>query len=103
MGCRKEEIRVYKVPKEKVEAVASSTVPGEASAPHLQWKLPQGWAEQAPSKMRVASFSIAGKDGQAADVSVIPLPGINGKEVEVVNLWREQVRLPPIGEEEAKK
>ena len=103
MGCRKEEIRVYRVPKEKAEAVASALPPSEASAPRLHWKLPDGWTEQAPSKMRVASFSIAGKDGQQAEVAVIPLPGISGKEVEVVNLWREQVRLPPVGEGEAKR
>ncbi|MBI3850758.1 MAG: hypothetical protein HY298_10870 [Verrucomicrobia bacterium] len=103
MGCRKEEIRVYRVPKEKAETVASAIPPSETSAPRLQWKLPEGWTEQAPSKMRVASFSITGKDGQQADVSVIPLSGISGKEVEVVNLWRDQVKLPAIGEEEAKR
>ena len=94
------------MPKEKAKAVAptgEASHEGHAGQPHLDWTLPTGWTEQPPSKMRVASFAVAGKDGQTADISVIPLPGIVGKEVDVVNLWREQVRLSPIDEESAKR
>jgi hypothetical protein len=55
--------------------------------------LPEGWQEKAPSEMRIASFTALGPNGQSADVSVIPLP-IVGRDLELVNMWRSQVRLP---------
>lgn len=66
------------------------------SLPQIEYKLPAGWTEQPPSQMRAASFAVAGTEGQMADVSVIPLPGLGGRELENVNRWRGQVSLPPI-------
>jgi hypothetical protein len=43
--------------------------------------------------MRVGSFKV-NKDGQQADVSIIPLAG--GNELDNVNRWRNQLGLPPI-------
>jgi hypothetical protein len=80
-GCGREQIQVYRIPKEAV-----------------QWLLPAGWQERPADKMRVASFSVVGKDGQEADVAVVPLKGAKAADVQFVNLWREQVKLPPIGE-----
>lgn len=69
---------------------------GGAALPKLGWKLPAGWTEQPPSSMRVASFAINGSDGQTADVAVIPLPGVTGRDLDMVNMWRSQVRLEAI-------
>jgi len=44
--------------------------------------------------MRVANFVVAGDDGQSAELTVIPLPALAGREMEFVNMWREQVQLP---------
>jgi len=63
--------------------------------PKLGWKLPVGWTEQPPSTMRAASFVIKGTEGQSADVGVIPLRGVTGRDLEMVNLWRSQVQLEP--------
>jgi hypothetical protein len=49
--------------------------------------------------MRVGSFSIS-KDNRTADVSVIPLRGEAGGELENVNRWRKQVGLGPISQAE---
>ena len=49
--------------------------------------------------MRVGSFSIS-KDNRTADVSVIPLRGVAGGELDNVNRWRGQVGLGPISESE---
>ena len=70
--------------------------------PTLTWTLPEGWQEKPPSEMRVASFSVTSKDGQSADVSVIPLP-IIGRDLELVNMWRQQVQLPPTTDPDAVK
>lgn len=69
--------------------------PPGAAAPLLEWKAPTGWQEQPASGMRVGSFSIV-KGDQKADVSVIPLAGVWGGELENVNRWRGQVGLAPI-------
>jgi hypothetical protein len=50
--------------------------------------------------MRAARFSVPGKVGGNLDVSIIPLPGIAASKLDIVNLWREQVRLKAIEEGE---
>ena len=66
----------------------------------LQYKLPTTWQEAAPGEMRAASFRVAGKDGKQADVSVIPLPGLAGSDLDNVNRWRGQVGLASVSEVE---
>jgi len=105
-GCGRNEIKVYRVAKETpaqqpAEMAAQEQSP--AVLPQLTWTLPDGWQEKPPSEMRVASFAVPGKDGQSADVSVIPLPGVSGRDLDLVNLWRSQVNLAPIGEAEMAK
>lgn len=111
-GCGRDEIKVYKVAKESPDAMAAAHAahgrgqmpPGHpdisTATPRIQYSLPAGWEERPASAMRSASFSIPGKDGQAVDVSVIPLP-TTGQEVELVNMWRAQMQLPSVGESEA--
>jgi hypothetical protein len=53
--------------------------------------------------MRAASFRVAGKDGKQADVSVIPLPGLAGSDLDNVNRWRGQVGQPAVSEAELAK
>src|SRR5688500_8939071 len=72
-ACRREEIRVYTVPKEKPVQMAS-TEPEEqpSGSPHIHYKTPAGWTEEQPGGIRVARFSVPAKQGPAIDVSVIP-------------------------------
>ena len=53
--------------------------------------------------MRVAGFSIAGTNGQAAQVAVTPLPGMAGRESLIVNMWRQQVGLSELSADETVK
>ncbi len=71
-----------------------------AGVPKLAWKLPEAWTEQPPSSMRAASFTVKGADDQATDVAVIPLSGMAGRDLDMVNLWRGQVRLEAIKADE---
>ena len=48
--------------------------------------------------MRVGSFLVKGKNGQEADVSVIPLSGEAGGELANINRWRGQIDLEPLTE-----
>ncbi len=50
--------------------------------------------------MRAANFSITGTGDGKADLAVIPLPGTGGSDLDLVNLWRGQLGLPPIAESE---
>ena len=113
-GCRREEVREYSAPKEISAAVhehgqmpaghpAASGAPTELPpTPKISWlKLPAGWTEKPPSAMRAASFAIElGND--VAEVAVIPLP-LSGQEVELVNMWRQQMQLPTVATAEVDK
>jgi hypothetical protein len=98
-GCGRNDVEVYRVAREQapVEAAMPAGHPGAGSgAPSLQWKLPAGWEEVAAGPMRLASFRVAGSSGKQADVSVVPLPGLAGSNLDNVNRWRSQVAQPPV-------
>lgn len=107
-GCRDQAVHVYTIPKEaplQLAMAAPGHPPGHHHAPqggpgHLHWELPAGWKEEKPDRLRVASFSIAGEDGKMAQVAVIPLPGVSGIELDSVNMWREELKLPQFSAEE---
>ena len=50
--------------------------------------------------MRAASFTIQDEHGHNGEVSVLPMPRLNIADVEIVNLWRQQVGLGSASEEE---
>src|SRR3954454_12990535 len=86
-GCGRDEIRVY--------AVAKEQNPRLLVAP-----LPPNWEIAPRGELRVASFRITGQEGKSAEVSVIPLSGQAGRDVDNVNRWRGQVGLPAVSEAE---
>ena len=105
-GCRKEEIRAYRVPKEK-PLIASSGVREDppAAMPQLEWKLPAGWEERGPGRMSVvASFWIPSKAGPGAEVSVMPMPGESASNLSLlVNIVRQGAGMEPISDEDLAK
>jgi hypothetical protein len=103
-GCKREDVKVYHVEKDDSTPVIapvttpnadSSMVPGQdnSALPQLKWTLPAGWSEKTPGQMRVASFTVTGTNGEMGDVGIIPLPA-TGQEIQLVNMWREQMKLP---------
>ena len=107
-SCSRNEVQVYRVAKEAAQKQPLAMPPGHpdtsgAPAPTLKYKLPPGWEEVAPGEMRAASFRVAGKAGKQADVSVIPLPGLAGGDLDNVNRWRGQVGLKGVTQEELVK
>ena len=109
-GCDRDNVKVYHVAKEDSAApppdqiAAPEQMPTTqmqpSQQPQLQFTLPDGWQEIAPSQMRVASFTVTNANGQTADVGVIPLPA-TGREIQLVNMWREQMKLPALTNETA--
>jgi hypothetical protein len=117
-GCDREKIKVQDVPKDSEQSIqlppmqtAAEQRPaipanphggmamdmgGNAAQPQLKWTLPSGWKDKALSQMRVGSFDAPGKEGQSADVSIIPLP-TTGPETELpyYNMWRSELKLDP--------
>jgi hypothetical protein len=63
-----------------------------------KWKAPEGWAEKPAGDMVLGSFSIPGKDGGKADLTITSFPGNVGGELMNVNRWRGQVGLEPVSE-----
>jgi hypothetical protein len=106
----RQQIRVYEIPKERV----SSGMPSGAADPHagvpnampaLKWaKLPEGWkVNPAPGAMRAASFIVSNGEGNEAEMAAIPMGGMSNIEGQLVNMWRGQVKLPPLNDEEMAK
>ncbi len=113
-GCKRdEEIKVQQVPKDSDSTAQQMAQPqaapeiaanphagmdmgGGAAQPQLKWTLPGNWQEKPLTQFRAASFDAKGKDGQVADVSIIPLPS-GGPEMELatLNMWRSEMQLPP--------
>jgi hypothetical protein len=108
-GCGRNDAQVYRVAKEQVSSQAAA--PGlpaghpdtSSGQPKLQCKVPAGWQEVPPGQIRAASFRVAGAGGKQADVSVVPLPGLAGSDLDNVNRWRGQVGLAPVAAEELPK
>jgi hypothetical protein len=115
-GCNRDQIKVQEVPKDSGSAApppadsaaADSSLPANPHAgmnmgmgmnggaqAQAKWTLPVGWQEKPLSEMRAGSFDAPGKDGQKADVSIIPLPS-GGPDMELANLnmWRSELQLP---------
>lgn len=99
VGCKRESIQVYEVSKEKPPTRPEAAGMG-APMPELRWaKLPEGWASrEVPNRMRAANFTISGSGGRSAELSVIPLQGMGGNDLEFVNMWRQQIGLGPVEE-----
>ena len=107
-GCGREEISVYRVPKEQpLQIAASSTAPHahpRSDMPQLEWKLPAGWEERGPGRMSVASFHIHGSGGAEAEVSVMPMPGESASNLSLlVNIVRDSAGMGPMADDELAK
>jgi hypothetical protein len=101
-GCKRDDVKVYQVSKEDSMPTPASAshpmtapAPAENSQPQLQFVLPAGWQQIAPSQMRVASFIVTNVSGQTVDIGVIPLPA-GEDELALVNMWRDQMQLPAL-------
>jgi hypothetical protein len=75
----------------------SIRMPAGAAKP--EWKLPEGWKEQAGTGMRAATLMVPADD-KSMELSVIALPttGAAGELLSNVNRWRGQMKLPPVDE-----
>lgn len=117
-GCGKEEPKVYRVASEAAPAQPAAPMPhgaagpADASNPHgavagalprVTYQAPAGWQEQPASQMRAVSFMVQGAEGKFAEIAVIPLPALGGKETDMVNIWRGQLRLTPATEDDLAK
>src|ERR1700679_1303261 len=103
-GCGRDDVKVYQVAKdnsssgspaanEPIPPAQNNNTQPDNAQPQLQFALPPGWQQIAPSEMRVASFAVTNAAGQTADVGIIPLPA-GENELDLINMWRDQVQLP---------
>src|SRR5215475_6053985 len=112
-GCGREDVRTYRVPKETTPQLAAADLPSghpDISAassaparPAIAAKVPADWQEAPLGPMRVASYRLKGKDGKMADISVVPLAGAAGSDIDNVNRWRGQLGLAHVSEAEFAK
>ena len=100
-------IQTYTVPKERpapVQPVAAppgmdAAMPASdipvSSAP-VRWTTPAAWKELAPTSIRIGNFVVPGKGGGKAEVGIFSFPGSVGTELDNVNRWRNELKLPPV-------
>jgi hypothetical protein len=100
-------IKTYTVPKEHPAPVQPVTAPPGmdaampasdipvSSAP-VRWTTPAAWQELAPTSIRLGNFVIPGKGDGKAEVGVFSFPGPVGTELDNVNRWRNELKLPPV-------
>ncbi|MDG1889916.1 MAG: hypothetical protein P8L18_01290 [Verrucomicrobiota bacterium] len=83
-GCRQDAgIQVYSVPKRSA------------------YKLPANWTpSENSSAMRLATFEVKGNEGTSAEMAILPMPDLQVGDHEIVNLWRQQLQLEPITEDQ---
>lgn len=111
-GCSKQEVTTYKIPKDSTsEHSTAANNAGSAVDPHAGMmmsmpavkvaQLPEGWAENPnPGAMRAASYIVSNGEGNEAEVAVIPMGGMQNVELQLVNMWREQLKLAALSEDD---
>jgi hypothetical protein len=72
--------------------------PNEQTADLPKWIVPANWSEKTPGPMILKSYSVAGKDGKTALVTISMFPGQVGGVLANVNRWRGQLGLPEVSE-----
>ncbi len=107
-ACGREEIRVYDAPKDVAPGAPAGTAMGALSpgasprtaTPMVSWQLPPDWQERPAGAMRVGYFVVPGPNGEEAEITIIPLVGTGGRDLDNVNRWRAQVGLEPVTAEQ---
>ena len=100
-------IKTYTVPKERPAPLQPAAAPSGmnaampasdipvSSAP-VRWTTPAAWQELAPTSIRLGNFVVPGKGGGKAEVGIFSFPGPVGTELDNVNRWRGELKLPPV-------
>ncbi len=101
MGCSRDEVRAYRVPKEDPmaampAAAAANASQAAASSAALTWQAPSHWVEKTAGGFRRGSFTIPGEGDLTADLSIIAFPGDAGGLGANLNRWRGQLGLPSL-------
>ncbi len=65
---------------------------GKPAGPKPVFTAPATWKEMPAESMRALGFRINGPDGMDAEVSVVKLAG--GTDLQNVNMWNQQLKLP---------
>jgi hypothetical protein len=109
-GCGREQISVYTAPKDAPPPAVAQTDQQNAPAdvatrakPQVGWTLPQGWTETGPDAVSLENFNVTGPGKQKAIVSLTQLGNLSGRNAMLVNMWRQQVELPPLSDDDALK
>ncbi len=98
VGCQREDLRIYEVPKDRSLSLKPSQSAGErdSDTPRLTWSLPAGWEETVPGPIQYAAFRIPGSTNGEVRVTITRLYGTGGPDLANVNRWRAQIGLEAV-------
>lgn len=100
-GCGRENITVFRVPKEHPSpeltrpGQSTNAAPPGTLAEKLAYAVPDGWRELPGTDPAIARFAVIDAAG-SAQVTIAAFPGEAGGLLANVNRWRAQVNLGPI-------
>lgn len=86
-GCGREEIKVYRVPKEGKTA----TMPHGQARLRVEGDTPSNWEDKGASGMRIAQYLVKLQDGSTAEVAVMPMIGLQASKEEILAIWKQQI------------
>ena len=69
----------------------------------VAYTLPKDWTKAAPNNAMIREQMTVTENGDKAEITITVLPGRGGDPVMNVNRWRDQIKLPPIDDEEVFK
>jgi hypothetical protein len=99
-GRADDDIKTYTVPKEHPAMPAADAAMPAADIPvspaHVTWTKPSTWQELAPTSIRIGNFVVHGQDGAKAEAAIFSFPGSVGTELDNVNRWRNELKLPAV-------
>ena len=106
--CAQGGIQTYTVPKEQpapaqpgarmpassgMDSMPASDIPVNAAPIH--WTTPATWQNWPRPASASAIFVVHGQDGAKAEAAIFSFPGSVGTELDNVNRWRKELKLPP--------
>lgn len=101
LGCGREEIHSYRIPRERdfekaaLERAQRSTTP-QVTEGLVEWVTPDSWTEQETTgSVRIATF----QSENGIEIAVTAFPGDVGGLLANINRWRGQIGLPPTDEQ----
>jgi hypothetical protein len=99
VGCRREKIAVYDIPKESAANSQMAAAPDAGPLP-IKFQVPTDWKSEPAGEMSLATFSMSDRK---AELAVMSFPGEGASQLSLINVVRDNEHQPPLSDAELAK